>query len=250
VKKSFFLPKGFTLIELLIVVAIIAILAAIAVPNFLEAQVRAKVSRTKSDMRTLVTGLEAYAVDHNAYPNPHRFGTALFAEDPSSNPTAFRILERLSTPIAYVTSVGSDPFKIKGRIGPARASLFPAANITLLADPNADAAVRFNSYIYQGFNSEQRFTNPPDGFSNPALNRRATAYILHSAGPDGIYHNLGGVISNDRAVDLGATLGLIYDPTNGTVSFGSVYRSGGSIGSSPSYAGGEGLLLAIRAQRD
>lgn len=47
---------GFTLIELLIVVAIIAILAAIAVPNFLEAQMRAKVSRTKADMRSMVTG--------------------------------------------------------------------------------------------------------------------------------------------------------------------------------------------------
>ena len=59
---------GFTLIELLIVVLIIAILAAIAVPNFLEFQVRAKVARVKSDMRTLATALEGYYVDNNAYP--------------------------------------------------------------------------------------------------------------------------------------------------------------------------------------
>ena len=58
---------AFTLIELLIVVAIIAILAAIAVPNFLEAQVRAKVSRVKSDMRAVATALESYHVDNNRY---------------------------------------------------------------------------------------------------------------------------------------------------------------------------------------
>src|SRR5690606_2741475 len=60
--------KAFTLIELLIVVAIIAILAAIAVPNFLEAQTRSKVSRARTDMRTVATAMEAYAVDHNKYP--------------------------------------------------------------------------------------------------------------------------------------------------------------------------------------
>jgi prepilin-type N-terminal cleavage/methylation domain-containing protein len=60
--------KGFTLIELLIVVAIIAILAAIAVPNFLEAQVRSKVSRAHSDMRSLATAIESYMVDNNGFP--------------------------------------------------------------------------------------------------------------------------------------------------------------------------------------
>jgi len=60
--------KGFTLIELLIVVAIIAILALIAVPNFLEAQTRSKVSRCKADMRSLATGMESYVLDWNQYP--------------------------------------------------------------------------------------------------------------------------------------------------------------------------------------
>jgi prepilin-type N-terminal cleavage/methylation domain-containing protein len=60
--------KAFTLIELLIVVAIIAILAAIAIPNFLEAQTRSKVARTKADMRSLKLSLEAYRVDNNTYP--------------------------------------------------------------------------------------------------------------------------------------------------------------------------------------
>jgi type II secretion system protein G len=62
------IQKAFTLIELLIVVAIIAILAAIAVPNFLEAQTRSKVSRTKADMRSVATALEAYEIDYNKYP--------------------------------------------------------------------------------------------------------------------------------------------------------------------------------------
>ena len=57
------MKHGFTLIELLIVIAIIAILALIAVPNFLEAQVRAKVSRVYADQRTISVAIEAYTVD-------------------------------------------------------------------------------------------------------------------------------------------------------------------------------------------
>jgi general secretion pathway protein G len=97
--------KAFTLIELLIVVAIIAILAAIAVPNFLEAQVRAKVSRTKADMRTVKTAMECYYVDNNKYPT----GASADCDYPHGN-ARFR-LWRLTTPISYITSIPVDAFQ-------------------------------------------------------------------------------------------------------------------------------------------
>src|SRR5687768_8381540 len=89
---------GFTLIELLIVVAIIAILAAIAVPNFLEAQTRSKVSRAKADIRAIGIGLEGYHVDTSRYP-------------PMPEDLTERVirLKRLTTPVAFLSSV---PFEV------------------------------------------------------------------------------------------------------------------------------------------
>ena len=60
--------RGFTLIELLIVVAIIGIIVAIAIPNLLNAIQRAKQKRSMADMRSVGTAAEAYAVDTNRYP--------------------------------------------------------------------------------------------------------------------------------------------------------------------------------------
>ncbi len=60
--------KGFTLIELLVVVAIIAILAAVAIPQYAKYRTRAYNSAALSDLRNVETALEAYYADHEEYP--------------------------------------------------------------------------------------------------------------------------------------------------------------------------------------
>jgi len=60
--------KGFTLIELLIVVAIIGILAAVAIPQFSSYRAKAYNSASQSDLKNLKTGMEAFMADNQQYP--------------------------------------------------------------------------------------------------------------------------------------------------------------------------------------
>jgi prepilin-type N-terminal cleavage/methylation domain-containing protein len=118
--------KGFTLIELLIVVAIIAILAAIAVPNFMEAQIRARVSRVKTDLRTVAVGIEAFQVDYNVYPVclsggkgnindglEHAQGSNIDLRVTFADLKHSKIGKRnftLTTPVSYLQTIPSDSF--------------------------------------------------------------------------------------------------------------------------------------------
>ncbi len=93
--------RGFTLIELLIVIAIILILIAIALPNFLEAQIRAKVTKARGEIRSITIALESYALDFNVYPAQHERNDTARTD---------RGLFWLTSPIAYITSIPEDPF--------------------------------------------------------------------------------------------------------------------------------------------
>ena len=86
--------KGFTLIELLIVVAIIGIIAAIAIPNLLNAINRGRQKRTMADMRNIATAVESYLVDFNFYPK-HASSTNLAVDlQPFIAPTYIRTIPR------------------------------------------------------------------------------------------------------------------------------------------------------------
>lgn len=190
--------NGFTLIELLIVVAIIAILAAIAVPNFLEAQTRSKISRAKADLRSMAIAVESYQVDNNVYPIPaNEMGVTLVPPaDYSTINTAFyltRLPATLTTPVAYITSLLLDPFQTQ--LPTQGEKLFLYSTYRYARDKDGGSATRFVNFMYDLYGQYDT----------------AVAYFLLSIGPD--------LIQNDPTAPGGAVL---YDPTNGTVSKGDI----------------------------
>ena len=184
---------GFTLIELLIVVAIIGILAAIAVPNFLHAQIRAKVAATESNLRAVATALEMYRTDNNSYPPLYAYGGTF------NNYAGYL---PLTTPVSYLSSFDAtlDPFRRKER--------------------EDEAATTDNSY-------DQRFEYTPrkhgrDAQTPAVIGVPADMYFLEGVGPDGTDS-----IPGTPNYPFPPTHFVPYEASNGLISEGDIFRPGG-----------------------
>ncbi len=183
--------QGFTLIELLIVIAIILILIAIALPNFLEAQLRAKVTKVTAEIRSYGIALEAYHLDFKKYPA-------------AANT---RYIEQrwvhLTTPVKYIAGFPIDQF----------------GDDVILSDWNT------NPKQYRVFDFIVPLKNTWEGevffkqILTTILGRKSEWYIA-SQGPD---RDIDIVMDPYRVKNIRE---IFYSPTNGTQSNGDILRVG------------------------
>ncbi len=179
--------KAFTLVELLVVVAIISILALIVLPNFLNAQIKAKVARSQSDIRSITNAIMAYRVDFNNIPNiDYGTGTTVMIK-----PKHLSLLNSLTTPVSYIAagSVNS-PFS------------------------------EYNGYWYYNWQYFVDVTgSPPTWYWNNLATPEKTLWMVDTIGPNST--DFPWVEVGDRQI-----MWMEYNPTNGIGSSGIIQKHG------------------------
>ncbi len=158
------LQRGFTLIELMIVVAIIGILAAIAIPNFLRFQLRSKTGEAKANLAAIRTAEESYFSEYGTY-------VAQVAPDPAMPPTNLKRRWVVGTSFDQLGwSPEGDVFFVYGvavgaGAGPAGAGAFSAA---AEGDLDFDGTTSDFGYIHPGTAGAAAGVAPPFGLCPPA----------------------------------------------------------------------------------
>jgi type II secretory pathway pseudopilin PulG len=199
--------RAITMLELLTVVSIVSVLAAISVPNFLEAQVRSKVSRTHVDMAAVTLAMRAYRADHGTFPPlpepleqslqllatlpPGQTSTQTLLVDPSQHDRRTELLfgyqTHLTTPVAYLGAIPVDTFVSRqNNWAPVPPRTVPHMPLGLMHLTTVPGTVRTAAYGFE-----------------PGI-------ITWSSGP----------ALQIKSWNLANGGWLPYDPTNGTVSGG------------------------------
>lgn len=214
------LDNGFTLIELLIVIAIILILIGIALPNFMDAQLRARGTKVQADLKSLATAVEMYNLDWKQYPCDEEEDRTVFKRCLDGN--WWNSGSKLTTPNAYIKRIPLDPF-VLAALGGAGGDIVNSWYITregygcdeTFRPPPGKCRSRGRPAEVGGRFNVRLFDKPRDRFK----------YGFISPGPDGFWEwdrlaNLPGMTKT-----FGGDV-VYYTPTNGTKSQGDLYSYG------------------------
>jgi prepilin-type N-terminal cleavage/methylation domain-containing protein len=163
--------RGFTLIELMVVIAIIIILAAIAIPNYLTMTKRAKKSRVASDFAALATALETYRTDWGVYPTAAAYQALV-----STNTTTGTAYTELTTVLGKAATINvSGKTTAAGDAGPI---VYMTSNIL---DSMKNPYNSTNTYMYasaSGTHWETYASEATDTTQYPCLWRSDTTTVL------------------------------------------------------------------------
>ena len=201
--------------ELVISGGLLGVLCLIGYTNYSQMDTASDVALARANMAAVGVALEAYFIDFDTVPPCSSSGNPY---EHISAPDE-KILQALTTPIAYTSSSNMfDPFPKEFRRTATRAAVL--SDPLLLQIPVIDPFP--NAFYYQSWNNKKRFLSPV--FVVPISDRNANQYFLHSAGPDRTYFDMGGSLTLDTPAEVGSCMNLFYDPTNGTISFGSLWH--------------------------
>lgn len=218
------MKRGFSLVELLVVVAVLILLATIAIPNFVEAQLKAQRAKTVADLAELSKGIEAYFIDYREYPaTDHSLASAggrganrsvTDARDPFLLLPTFRHradpsdpLAQLTTPVAYIPAYPADPFST------ARSATFSYSV--------PDESVLGESITQRGWIA---WSVGASGDVPIGGNVYAGLVELSNVGVAGATRVHSDVYNPRTYVPSPALIAASYDPTNGSRSPGIIYR--------------------------